>query len=284
MSPTTLAMLVEAEDLTVNPFDRVRPLKRKKVRKERGSPPRSIVDVGGPRSLEQVARFKEGDDRPDPFTPDEVMAFTAQMSEPFVYLVNFWLWTGLRTGELIALQWEDIDLTRGEICVRNSLSRGIYKETKSDRVRWVKLLEPAREALTAQFRHSGQGGVWVFPNPHTGSRWANESKICSRFKKALSLAGVRYRRPYHCRHTYASTLLSAGESTLFVAEQLGHRDWSMVMRHYGRWIPKVDTQAGLRVQAFLSHTVPDVSDSQPPPLAAKPIQTGEVVERSGDDV
>lgn len=228
-----------------DPFDRVRPLKRKKVFAEPRST--SLADTSQfPLSIEQVAKFQEDDDRPDPFSPDEVAAFTARMSEPFVHLVNFWLWTGLRTGEVIALQWCDIDLDGGVICVRRSVSRGILKETKSDRIRWVKLLPPAREALEAQFAHSGQVASYVFPNPHTDRRWANESKICDRFKAALASAGVRYRRPYHCRHTYASTLLSAGESTLFVAEQLGHRDWNMVMRHYGRWIPAVDVLAGTR--------------------------------------
>jgi len=229
-----------------DPFERVRPLKRKKVLVER----LPALSAGGSTlqlAIHQVAKFQEDDDRPDPFTPDEVAAFVRCMPEPFVHLVQFWLWTGLRTGELIALQWCDIDWDGGEICVRHSLSRGVFKETKSDRVRWVKLLPPAKAALEAQFAYSGQDASYVFPNPYTKRRWANESKICDRFKAALLSSGVRYRRPYHCRHTYASTLLSAGESTLFVAEQLGHRDWSMVMRHYGRWIPKVDAQAGHRV-------------------------------------
>jgi integrase len=171
-----LSQLAQDEIIESDPFERVRPLKRKKKRVE----PLPLVAVAGAApllSIEQVARFKEDDDRPDPFSPDEVAAFLAHMTEPFVYLVKLWLWTGLRTGELIALQWRDIDWERGEICVRNSLSRGIYKETKSDRVRWVKLLDPAREPLQAQFAHSGQAGTYVFLNPYTQKRWANESKF-----------------------------------------------------------------------------------------------------------
>lgn len=228
-----------------DPFDRVRPLKRKKNFIEPVAiSPGNIATA--PLSFQQVAKFQEDDDKPDPFSPEEVAAFTECMSKPFVFLIQFWLWTGLRTGELIALQWGDIDLERGLVCVRRSVSRGILKETKGDRVRWVKILPPARAALESQFAHSGQAAQYVFLNPFTGRRWANESKICDRFKAAMSSSSVRYRRPYHCRHTYASTLLSAGESTLFVAEQLGHRDWNMVMRHYGRWIPAVDALAGTR--------------------------------------
>lgn len=202
------------------------------------------------------------------------------MSAPFVHLVQFWLWTGLRTGELIALQWRDIDWNRGEICIRYSVSRGIFKETKSNRMRWVKMLPLAREALRAQFNYSGQGGTYVFLNPYTNSRWANESKIRDRFKEALAKAGVRYRRPYHCRHTYASTLLSAGESTLFVAEQLGHRDWNMVMRHYGRWIPKVDSMAGSRAAHSIASVLSDKSGALAAPTIAPSAEGGESVHSS----
>lgn len=47
---------------------------------------------------------------------------------------------------------------------------------------------------------------------------------------------MRYRNPYQTRHTYASTLLSAGANPLYVAKQMGHRDTEMINRHYGRWL------------------------------------------------
>lgn len=244
----TMAMLAEdphQSAISENPFDRVRPLKRNQILVE----PSSLIltnSAGPALSMEQVAQFKEDNVRPDPFTPEEIAAFLPHMSAPIVNLVKFWISTGLRTGELIALQWGDIDLKGGKICIRHAVSRGVYKQPKSGEIRWVKMGPQAKEALQAQFDLGGQTGEYVFPNPFTNRRWADESKICSRFKAALALAGVRYRRPYHCRHTYASTQLSLGESVLFVAEQLGHRNCAMVLRHYARWIPSVDIMAGLR--------------------------------------
>lgn len=65
---------------------------------------------------------------------------------------------------------------------------------------------------------------------------------------AMKKAGVRYRRPYQTRHTYASMMLSAGEHPMWVAKQMGHTDWTMIVRVYGRWMPSADTDAGNKAE------------------------------------
>ncbi len=62
------------------------------------------------------------------------------------------------------------------------------------------------------------------------------------------LAEVRYRQPYQLRHTYASTMLSSGENIHWLATQMGHRDATMILRTYGRWIPDVDPSAGSKAE------------------------------------
>lgn len=42
-------------------------------------------------------------------------------------------------------------------------------------------------------------------------------------------------------------MLSSGENPLYVSEQMGHADWSMLIKVYGRWIKGVDLLAGQRV-------------------------------------
>ena len=85
----------------------------------------------------------------------------------------------------------------------------------------------------------------VFLNPRTDEPWTGDQPIRrTLWTHALKRAGVRYRRPYQTRHTYASMMLSAGESPLWVAQQMGHSDWTMIARVYGRWIPDADPNAG----------------------------------------
>src|SRR5690606_30536264 len=69
---------------------------------------------------------------------------------------------------------------------------------------------------------------------------------------ALKRAKVRYRRPYQTRHTYASMMLSAGEHPMWVAQQMGHSDWGMIRRIYGRWMPDAAPDAGGRAVAMFA--------------------------------
>ncbi|MFF6745824.1 site-specific integrase, partial [Pseudomonas aeruginosa] len=69
---------------------------------------------------------------------------------------------------------------------------------------------------------------------------------------ALKKASVRYRRPYQTRHTYASMMLSAGEHPMWVAQQMGHSDWTMIARVYGRWMPGANEQAGVKAEAIFA--------------------------------
>lgn len=64
------------------------------------------------------------------------------------------------------------------------------------------------------------------------------------WQTVLRKAGIRYRNPYQTRHTYASLLLSVGENPMWVASQMGHADWGMIRKRYGRWIPSVDLEVG----------------------------------------
>ena len=47
-------------------------------------------------------------------------------------------------------------------------------------------------------------------------------------------------------------MLSAGENPMWVAQQMGHTDWGMIRRVYGRWIPELDTTGGDKIMAIWS--------------------------------
>jgi len=231
-----------------NPFDLVRPLRKTSVvinlsRATQGK--QSDFDLNEPLPECDLNGFFQEEGEVDPFTEQEVFQILANLDAAMVNHMTFNFWGGLRTGETIALRINDIDFKNDRILVRRSVSRGVLKSTKTDKHRWVKLLPPAREAILAQLKLLGAPDGWVFPNPFTRQRWANDSKITRRWKKALEKAGVRYRKPYQTRHTFASMMLSAGENVMYVAGQMGHADWSMLVKVYGRWIPSgALTQAG----------------------------------------
>jgi len=193
----------------------------------------------------KIRRTRSADrERPMPFTPAEVTALSAA---PLGDLWLAWAWSGLRPGEIIGLEPQDIDLERGRIHVRRAIRVGREKAPKTAAgERTVVLLPGARPAFARALE--GAGGS-VFCNPNTGERWHEDRALARAFRIACRAAGVDYRPPKHLRHTYASWALSAGENPMWVAKQMGHEDTTMVFRVYAQWIPDVDLNAGQRMVA-----------------------------------
>ncbi|WP_234790175.1 Arm DNA-binding domain-containing protein [Pseudomonas amygdali] len=166
------------------------------------------------------------EDDVDPFSPEEQQAVLAALSGQARNMMQFALWTGLRTSELVALDWGDIDWLREEVMVSRAMTQAAKGQAEVTKTaagrRAVKLLRPAMEALKAQKTHTFLNDAEVFQNPRTLERWAGDGPIRkTMWVPAMKKAGVRYRRPYQTRHTYASMMLSAGEHPMWVAKQLG---------------------------------------------------------------
>ena len=224
-------------------------------------------------------RAKEADDV-DPFSTEEQAAILDALHGQARNLVQFAFWSGMRTSELVALEWRDIDWRGGVARVRRAITQASARRANSaasekadsipERVteshsaegtktlagrREVKLLAPALQALEDQKRFTFLKGAEVFQNPRTDEPWTGDQPIRkTMWAHALQRAKVRYRRPYQTRHTYASMMLSAGEHPMWVAQQMGHKDWGMIRRVYGRFIPDADRSAGGRAVATFGAT------------------------------
>ena len=72
--------------------------------------------------------------------------------------------------------------------------------------------------------------------------------------RVIKKSGIRYRRMYECRHTFASWALAAGETPEWVARTLGHVDTSMVYKTYGRYIPNLTRRDGSAFEKLYSES------------------------------
>jgi integrase len=191
--------------------------------------------------LKRPAAIDEDDDI-DPFTPAEIAVLDAG---PLGELWSFWAATGLRTGEIIALRWTDVE--QGRLRVARARRQGREKAPKTRAgLRYVRLLPPALLAL----RRVPKVSESVFVNPNTGEPFHSDKPIRELFGRVCAQLGVRYRYPYQLRHTFASLSLSVGENPLWVAKQMGHKDPTLVLRVYARYVPTVDPEAGQKFAAL----------------------------------
>jgi integrase len=187
------------------------------------------------------------DDFFDPFGRDEAAKLLASLSGQYKNLVQFALWTGLRTSELIAVQWGDVDFNRGVILIKRAKTQASKKDevtkTKTG-TREVKLLSPALSALTSQKSFTLLSGKHIFLNEKTSKPFDGDAQIRRAWRRALLRAGIRYRNPYQTRHTYASWMLSAGESLPWISKQMGHSSITTTTKHYARFISDSQPDAG----------------------------------------
>lgn len=178
----------------------------------------------------------------DPFTDPEKRAIVAAaLEESIRNLVIFMFDSGARISEAFGLKPEDIDLEKGVVKICRAVVVGVEKSTKTHAgTRTLKLFPAAHRALEDQLKLGLSADGYVFWRPDTRQGWKYDSHLRKNFwKPLLARAGVRYRYPYQCRHTFATGLLEAGTPIVFVSKYLGHTTIEMTMRHYIRWTSEI---------------------------------------------
>jgi len=144
------------------------------------------------------------------------------------------------------LQWGDIDLEAKIANIRRIIVDGQPEgrsKTKHHRVillnaRAIHALSKAQRLADLR-RMASKSATPISPfvfQPGKGGMWIREPSVTiNHFKLALTALGIRERRQYDPRHTYATMCLMAGMNPAFIANQLGHRV-EMLLSTYAKWI------------------------------------------------
>jgi integrase len=95
----------------------------------------------------------------------------------------------------------------------------------------------------------------IFENPVTHKPWHDDrSQRDHYWQPALKRLGIRMRRPYQTRHTYATTALMAGVNPSYISRQMGHRSPKMLFSVYAKWIDTADRgREKAKMEAALEH-------------------------------
>ncbi|EMU8846939.1 site-specific integrase [Proteus mirabilis] len=202
-----------------------------------------------PVSLVSASRYQSKDSSTessyivDPLSPKEVSALLLsakyeQWKNLFMFAIN----TGLRSSELCALKWSDIDFIERTAHVQSARVVGVIKETKTKAgTRKVELNDEAMKSLKEQKQFTFMKDGVIFEDPKTNQAWASADAIRKKaWVPTLKKAGVRYRNPYQTRHTFATRNISQGVNLFWLAGQMGHKGPEMLFRHYGGYLKEYD--------------------------------------------
>jgi integrase len=205
----------------------------------------------------------------NPLTREEIQVMLmAAMKKKYVHWYPLLLCaprTGIREGELVALKGIDVDFNGGFIHVQRNLSRGKISVTKNGKDRKVDMSSQLAEVLSdllskrraealrvemaksADERREAAAVInevmegWLFQAP-AGTQ-IDPSNLRKLFKRLLIDAKLRRVRFHDLRHTFASLLLSNGESPAYVKEQMGHSSIQVTVDIYGHLVPGGNRQA-----------------------------------------
>jgi len=193
----------------------------------------------------------------DSWTPNEVARLLgiAEKHEPRIHPILATLfYTGMRVGEALGVQWQDVDFDRGRLHVRRAWVRAAWTTPKSGKGRHV-LLAPDLAStlldLLAERRRECIARGWtevpdVIFCTSEGTPWdnANLRRSWERVRRRARAEGIRPFKLHAARHTWASLALEAGKSVRWVADQLGHSDPALTLRTYAHAIRESETDLG----------------------------------------
>jgi integrase len=154
--------------------------------------------------------------------------------------------TGLRPGELAALEKRDIDRQADVVHVRRCLADGRIEEPKTERSRRRVPLS-ARAAAALDSLPPRLDSLLVFPAPEGGP--LDMHNFARRdWHPALEAAGVDPRRVYDLRHSFASNALAAGISLYELSRFMGASVRFLEM-HYAHLVPDAEEAARAKLDA-----------------------------------
>lgn len=163
---------------------------------------------------------------------DEIeTVLTAFQGSHLYSMVATAIFSGLRVGELMHLEWRDIDFDRNTLMVQNKHEWQF--KTKSRKFRVIPLNARLREILRPLAKPSG----FCFLTPD-GQRYQEQPKRA--FYTVLKRAKIEGVGWHDLRRTFGSELARQGVSLLKISKWMGHSDPRVTVQHYAHLSPEFD--------------------------------------------
>ena len=185
-------------------------------------------------------------------TPEAMqkLLYQAQI-EGFYEMFMLDLATGLRRGEVLGLQWKDIDFERGTLSVTKQVRyvKGELKiappKTKASN-RSIILPPPILEML-AEYKKTVDS-IWLFPSPVKKEDVPREPSSCRKaLARILKRAGCEH-VPFHAmRHTFASNAFHYGMDVKTLASTIGHESVETTLNVYAHSSEQMKRDAAKKI-------------------------------------
>lgn len=188
------------------------------------------------------------------YSPEETLKICSAAQELdengwFADFILFALYTGMRRGEILGLEWSDIKmLPNGKQIIHISTS-------KADKGRTIPCTEELEELLERQKKRKKEfvkSRKWRLDENDERVFPISESTIKRRWKDAKEAAGIKQGRMHDWRATNITYALISGVDPKTLTRLTGHKDLQMIDKHYARVVESVVSQAASTAGSYIT--------------------------------
>ena len=159
-------------------------------------------------------------------TREEMQRLLIQAKEEGYYeLFLLELATGLRRGETLALQWDDLDFNTGALHIQRQVYRAngeLVVSAPKTKAALRTIVLPSALVGVLEAYHQGVNSRWMFPSPAKVDSPLDPATVRKRLQTILKHAGCRKVRFHDLRHLFVTTALENGMDVKTLSTIIGH--------------------------------------------------------------
>ena len=198
---------------------------------------------------------------------DELQRFLIQaQAENYYELFLLDLATGLRRGELMALQWDDLDFETGVLNVNKQVYQVNgelqFSEPKTKNSIRKIVLPPSVVEVLREYKKTVDSR-WMFPSPVKEDRPITPSVVRKRLQLILEHAGCKHVRFHDLRHTFATLALQNGMDVKTLSAMLGHVSAATTLDIYTHITDDMQRTAAANIDRGIGKAAPPEGSSEP---------------------
>ena len=193
-------------------------------------------------------------------TPEEMQRLLIQAKEDSCFeLLLLELSTGLRRGEILALQWDDLNFTTGALRIERQVHRLkgklVISQPKTNASnRTIILPQPVVNVLMEHRQNTNSR--WMFPSPVMEDSPLDPASVRKRLHTVLERASCKKVRFHDLRHTFATTSLEHGMDTKTLSTIIGHVSTSTTLNIYAHVTDDMRLTAAAKIDQGIGKTAP----------------------------
>ena len=211
-----------------------------------------------------------------PMEPEEVTRFLQNLEgEPYKNLFLTAFFTGMRQGELLGLSWDEVDISNGIVEIRQQLQcidgKYFLQTPKHDKCRMIAPVQIVLDALKEerdrqQKNRDLSGNAWknqwnlVFTDEF--GKYLVRRTVDKHYKAILEKSGIADHRFHDMRHTFAVSMLDAGEDLKSLQENLGHATAAFTLTQYAHVSQKMRLRSSKRMNDYFQKLMPEAEAAE----------------------